>query len=386
MINYGRQFIDDDDIEAVLDTLKSDFLTQGSKVPEFENALRERVNAKFAVAANSATSALHLACLAIDIKEGDIVWTAPNTFVASSNCALYCGAKVDFVDIDKDTWNMCPERLRIKLEESKEKNLLPKALIPVHFAGQPTIQEEIYKLSKEYNFKIIEDASHSVGSSRNNEPSGSCKWSDIAIFSFHPVKMITTGEGGMALTNNEEYAKKMNLFRSHGISRDSNILEKNDLPKYYYEQHSLGYNYRMTDIHAALGISQLRKIDMFLEARNRIASRYDSELKELPLHLPYIAEGNKSSYHLYVIKIQDNFSKQKSRDKIYSELIEMGIGVNLHYLPVHLHPYYRKLGFSDNQYPVSENYADNALSIPIFYSLTDDQQSKVIDSIKEVLK
>tara|TARA_B100001175_G_scaffold41955_1_gene31244 strand:- start:25558 stop:26718 length:1161 start_codon:yes stop_codon:yes gene_type:complete len=386
MINYGRQFIDDDDIEAVLDTLKSDFLTQGSKVPEFENALRERVNAKFAVAANSATSALHLACLAIDIKEGDIVWTAPNTFVASSNCALYCGAKVDFVDIDKDTWNMCPERLRIKLEESKEKNLLPKALIPVHFAGQPTIQEEIYKLSKEYNFKIIEDASHSVGSSRNNEPSGSCKWSDIAIFSFHPVKMITTGEGGMALTNNEEYAKKMNLFRSHGISRDSNILEKNDLPKYYYEQHSLGYNYRMTDIHAALGISQLRKIDMFLDARNRIASRYDSELKELPLHLPYIAEGNKSSYHLYVIKIQDNFSKQKSRDKIYSELIEMGIGVNLHYLPVHLHPYYRKLGFSDNQYPVSENYADNALSIPIFYSLTDDQQSKVIDSIKEVLK
>ena len=386
MINYGRQFIDDDDIEAVLDTLKSDFLTQGSKVPEFENALRERVNAKFAVAANSATSALHLACLAIDIKEGDIVWTAPNTFVASSNCALYCGAKVDFVDIDKDTWNMCPERLRIKLEESKEKNLLPKALIPVHFAGQPTIQEEIYKLSKEYNFKIIEDASHSVGSSRNNEPSGSCKWSDIAIFSFHPVKMITTGEGGMALTNNEEYAKKMNLFRSHGISRDSNILEKNDLPKYYYEQHSLGYNYRMTDIHAALGISQLRKIDKFLDARNRIASRYNSELKELPLHLPYIAEGNKSSYHLYVIKIQDNFSKQKSRDKIYSELIEMGIGVNLHYLPVHLHPYYRKLGFNDNQYPVSENYADNALSIPIFYSLTDDQQSKVIDSIKEVLK
>ena len=386
MINYGRQFIDDDDIEAVLDTLKSDFLTQGSKVPEFENALRERVNAKFAVAANSATSALHLACLAIDIKEGDIVWTAPNTFVASSNCALYCGAKVDFVDIDEDTWNMCPEKLRIKLEESKQKNLLPRAVIPVHFSGQPTIQEEIYRLSKEYNFKIIEDASHSVGSSRNNEPSGSCKWSDIAIFSFHPVKMITTGEGGMALTNNKEYAKKMSLFRSHGISRDSNILEKNDLPKYYYEQHSLGYNYRMTDIHAALGISQLRKIDKFLDARNRIASRYNSELKELPLHLPYIAEGNKSSYHLYVIKIQDNFSKQKSRDKIYSELIEMGIGVNLHYLPVHLHPYYRKLGFSDNQYPVSENYADNALSIPIFYSLTDDQQSKVIDSIKEVLK
>ena len=386
MINYGRQFIDDDDIEAVLDTLKSDFLTQGSKVPEFENALRERVNAKFAVAANSATSALHLACLAIDIKEGDIVWTAPNTFVASSNCALYCGAKVDFVDIDEDTWNMCPEKLRIKLEESKQKNLLPRAVIPVHFSGQPTIQEEIYRLSKEYNFKIIEDASHSVGSSRNNEPSGSCKWSDIAIFSFHPVKMITTGEGGMALTNNEEYAKKMNLFRSHGISRDSNILEKNDLPKYYYEQHSLGYNYRMTDIHAALGISQLRKIDMFLDARNRIASRYDSELKELPLHLPYIAEGNKSSYHLYVIKIQDNFSKQKSRDKIYSELIEMGIGVNLHYLPVHLHPYYRKLGFNDNQYPVSENYADNALSIPIFYSLTDDQQSQVISSLIKVFK
>ena len=386
MINYGRQFIDDEDIQAVVETLKSDFLTQGSKVPEFESAVCDRVNAKFAVAANSATSALHLACLAIDIKEGDIVWTAPNTFVASSNCALYCGAKVDFVDIDKDTWNMCPDKLRIKLEESKQKNLLPKAVIPVHFSGQPTIQEEIYKLSKEYGFIIIEDASHSIGSSRNNEPSGSCKWSDIAIFSFHPVKMITTGEGGMALTNNEEYAKKMDLFRSHGISRDSNFLEKNDLPKYYYEQHSLGYNYRMTDIHAALGISQLRKLDKFIDTRNKIALRYDSELKELPLHLPYIAEGNKSSYHLYVIKVKDTFSKQKSRDKIYSELIEMGIGVNLHYLPVHLHPYYRKLGFFDNQYPVSENYADNALSIPIFYSLTDDQQTKVIDSIKQALK
>ena len=386
MINYGRQFIDDEDIQAVVDTLKSDFLTQGSKVPEFERAVCDRVNAKFAVAANSATSALHLACLAVDLKEGDIVWTAPNTFVASSNCALYCGAKVDFVDIDKDTWNMCPDKLRIKLEESKQKNLLPKAVIPVHFSGQPTIQEEIYKLSKEYGFIIIEDASHSIGSSRNNEPSGSCKWSDIAIFSFHPVKMITTGEGGMALTNNEEYAKKMDLFRSHGISRDSNFLEKNDLPKYYYEQHSLGYNYRMTDIHAALGISQLRKLDKFIDTRNNIASRYDSELKELPLHLPYIAEGNKSSYHLYVIKVKDAFSKQKSRDKIYSELIEMGIGVNLHYLPVHLHPYYRKLGFFDNQYPVSENYADNALSIPIFYSLTDDQQTKVIDSIKQALK
>ena len=386
MINYGRQFIDDEDIQAVVDTLKSDFLTQGSKVPEFERAVCDRVNAKFAVAANSATSALHLACLAVDLKEGDIVWTAPNTFVASSNCALYCGAKVDFVDIDKDTWNMCPDKLRIKLEESKQKNLLPKAVIPVHFSGQPTIQEEIYKLSKEYGFIIIEDASHSIGSSRNNEPSGSCKWSDIAIFSFHPVKMITTGEGGMALTNNEEYAKKMDLFRSHGISRDSNFLEKNDLPKYYYEQHSLGYNYRMTDIHAALGISQLGKLDKFIDTRNNIASRYDSELKELPLHLPYIAEGNKSSYHLYVIKVKDTFSKQKSRDKIYSELIEMGIGVNLHYLPVHLHPYYRKLGFFDNQYPVSENYADNALSIPIFYSLTDDQQTKVIDSIKQALK
>ena len=385
MINYGRQFIDDDDISAVVDTLKSDFLTQGSKVPEFEKAVSKRVNSKFAVAANSATSALHLACLAIDIKDGDIVWTAPNTFVASSNCALYCGAKVDFVDIDKDTWNMCPKKLKEKLEESKKKDLLPKAVIPVHFSGQPTIQEEIYNLSKEYNFKIIEDASHSIGSTRNNEPSGSCKWSDITIFSFHPVKMITTGEGGMALTNNEEYAKKMDLFRSHGISRDLNVLEKKELPNFYYEQHSLGYNYRMTDIHASLGISQLKKIDKFLDTRNNIASRYDSELKELPIHLPYISEGNRSSYHLYVIKVEDNFSKYKSRNKIYSELIEMGIGVNLHYLPVHLHPYYRKLGFSDNQYPASENYADNALSIPIFYSLTDDEQSKVISSLKKIL-
>ena len=386
MIYYAEPSVGYDEIKAVNRVLKSKTLTQGNETIRFERNFSKITKSKYSVSFNSCTSALISACASLNISSKDEVWTTPNTFVASSNCALYCGAKVDFVDIDKDTWNMCPDKLRIKLEESKQKNLLPKAVIPVHFSGQPTIQEEIYKLSKEYGFIIIEDASHSIGSSRNNEPSGSCKWSDIAIFSFHPVKMITTGEGGMALTNNEEYAKKMDLFRSHGISRDSNFLEKNDLPKYYYEQHSLGYNYRMTDIHAALGISQLRKLDKFIDTRNKIALRYDSELKELPLHLPYIAEGNKSSYHLYVIKVKDTFSKQKSRDKIYSELIEMGIGVNLHYLPVHLHPYYRKLGFFDNQYPVSENYADNALSIPIFYSLTDDQQTKVIDSIKQALK
>ena len=386
MINYGRQFIDDDDIEAVISTLKSDFLTTGPRVPEFENAVSHRVNSQYAVAVNSATSALHIACMAIGLEKGDILWTSPNTFVASSNCGLYCGASVDFVDIDANTWNICHIKLKEKLEESKKTNSLPKVLIPVHFAGQPTIQEEIYKLSQEYGFKIIEDASHSIGSERNNEITGNCKWSDITVFSFHPVKMITTAEGGMALTNNKEYADKMNLFRSHGITRDEDMLNAKDLPKYYYEQQCLGYNYRMTDIHAALGISQLKKIDKFIETRNNIAARYNQELLELPISLPTIAEGNKSSYHLYVIKIQDDFAKVKPRDQIYKELIQEGVGVNLHYLPVHLHPYYKNLGFYKNQYPVSENYADNALSIPIFYGLTDDQQSKVIQALKIIIK
>jgi len=386
MINYGRQFIDDDDIEAVISTLKSDFLTTGPRVPEFENAVSHRVNSQYAVAVNSATSALHIACMAIGLEKGDILWTSPNTFVASSNCGLYCGASVDFVDIDANTWNICHIKLKEKLEESKKTNSLPKVLIPVHFAGQPTIQEEIYKLSQEYGFKIIEDASHSIGSERNNEITGNCKWSDITVFSFHPVKMITTAEGGMALTNNKEYADKMNLFRSHGITRDEDMLNAKDLPKYYYEQQCLGYNYRMTDIHAALGISQLKKIDKFIETRNNIAARYNQELLELPISLPTIAEGNKSSYHLYVIKIQDDFAKVKPRDQIYKELIQEGIEVNLHYLPVHLHPYYKNLGFYKNQYPVSENYADNALSIPIFYGLTDDQQSKVIQALKIIIK
>jgi len=386
MINYGRQFIDEDDIEAVISTLKSDFLTTGPKVPEFENAVSDRVNSKYAVAVNSATSALHIACMAIGLEKGDILWTSPNTFVASSNCGLYCGASVDFVDIDVNTWNICHTKLKEKLEESKKTNSLPKVLIPVHFAGQPTIQEEIYKLSQEYGFKIIEDASHSIGSERNNEITGNCKWSDITVFSFHPVKMITTAEGGMALTNNKEYADKMNLFRSHGITRDEDMLNAKDLPKYYYEQHCLGYNYRMTDIHASLGISQLKKLDKFIETRNNIAARYNQELLELPISLPTIAEGNKSSYHLYVIKIQDDFAKVKPRDQIYKELIQKGVGVNLHYLPVHLHPYYKNLGFYKNQYPISENYADNALSIPIFYGLTNDQQSKVIQALKIIIK
>jgi len=386
MINYGKQYIDESDIKAVIDTLKSDFLTQGSKVPEFEEAIANKFGAKYSVAANSATSALHLSCLALDLGQNDILWTVPNTFVASANCALYCGAEIDFVDIDSRTWNICINKLKEKLIEADKNNSLPKILIPVHFAGQPTIQEEIWELSKKYNFRIIEDASHSLGASRNGNYIGNCKWSDITVFSFHPVKMITTGEGGMALTNDKKVAKKLDIFRSHGITRDLDLLEKNNFPKYYYEQHYLGFNYRLTDIQAALGISQLAKLDGFVSKRNSLALTYNNELAELPIEIPHISAGNNSSFHIYVITVKSDFLAYKSRDKIFQDLLKENIGVNLHYLPVHLHPYYKKMGFQEGQFKVAENYANTAITIPLYYSLKNNEQEIVINAIRKILK
>ena len=385
MINYGKQFISKDDIDSVIEILKSDFLTQGPTVEIFENLVSSRVGCNHGVAVNSATSALHIACIAIGLKKGDYFWTVPNTFVASANCGLHCGASVDFVDIDKETFNISIIDLKKKLIIAEKNNCLPKVVIAVHFAGQPTLQEEIYKLSKKYNFKIIEDASHSLGSENNDNITGSCKWSDISIFSFHPVKMITTGEGGMAVTNDQTFANKMRSLRTHGILKDPELMELKDQPNYYYEQKYLGFNYRMTDIAAALGISQLDKVNDFVQQRNKLAKRYDDLFLDLPFRPQKILEGIKSSYHLYVIKIDNEYLKIKSRDDIYNSLMANGIGTNLHYLPVHLHPYYEKRGFRIGDYPNSEKYYNCAITLPMFFALDDEQQDRVVNTLKKII-
>jgi len=386
MINYGKQYIDDDDINEVISILKSDFLTQGPTVSLFEQALSKKVGAKYGVASTNGTTALHLACLALDLKKGDILWTVPNTFVASANCARYCGAGVDFVDINPVTWNISVDKLEEKLILAKKENILPKVLVPVHFSGQPTEQERIWELSNKYGFKIIEDASHALGANRNGEPVGSCKWSDLSIFSFHPVKMITTAEGGMVLTNNSDLDKTMRLLASHGIKKSAPGNKFNLKPSYYYEQIALGYNYRITDIQAALGISQLKKLDTFVDKRNELALVYQENLKNLPIDLPTILPNNYSSFHIFVIRIKKEFLQKKPRDLIYQELIDHGIGVNLHYLPVHLHPYYQNLGFQKGEFIESEEYAESALTIPLYVNLTNSDQDRVISALKETLR
>lgn len=384
-IPYGRQDISKDDIESVIDVLKSDFLTQGPMVPLFEEKVSQYCDVKYASAVNSATSALHVACLSLDVGKDDMVWTSPNTFVASSNAALYCGASVDFVDIDPNTYNMSVECLEEKLVYSKKNNKLPKVVIPVHQSGQSCDMEAIYNLSKEYGFYIIEDASHAIGAKYKNNKVGSCKFSDISIFSFHPVKMITSGEGGMALTNNAETNRKLKLFRSHGITSDKSYMSPRDDDELWnYQQLELGYNYRMTDIQAALGVSQLNRIDEFVEKRRSIAARYDELLFDLPLKIPYQDPNSYSSYHLYLIKLNLN-ELEKSQIEIYSELREEGILVNLHYIPVYLQPYYSKLGFKKGYCPESENYFKSILSIPIYTSLSKDLQNIVHQSFKKII-
>ena len=395
MIPYGRQDITEADIEAVSEVLRSDFLTQGPAVPRFEQAVAARVGARYGVAVNSATSALHISCIALELGPGDLLWTVPNTFVASANCARYCGADVDFVDIDPETWNISVARLREKLAAARKTGRLPKVLVPVHFSGQPTEQEAIWELAREFGFKVIEDASHSIGSSRHGEPVGSCRWSDITVFSFHPVKIITTGEGGMALTNDETVATRMRMARSHGITREPSRLQLPDKANdraanapapaaWYYEQQSLGYNYRMIDLEAALGMSQLARIDSYVERRNALATRYHASLEDLPLQLPTIQDGNRSAFHLYVVRLKKGQNKESHR-QLFDELRARDIGVNLHYTPVHLQPYYRALGFRRGQFPESEAYGESAITLPLYPAMTDEQQQRVIDALRELL-
>lgn len=384
MIPYGHQLVSQEDIDVVVDILRSDCLTQGPAVPAFEQDMCTIVGARYAVAVNSATSALHIACIALDLCPGDRLWTVPNTFVASANCGRYCGAEVDFVDIDPLTWNMSSQELRIKLARAEKSGCLPKVLVPVHFAGQPTEQEEIWKLAQKYGFKVLEDASHSIGAYRNGEAVGNCRWSDITVFSFHPVKIITTGEGGMALTNSAELAERMAMLRSHGITRDVNRFVSQSVGSWHYEQQSLGYNYRITDIQAALGRSQLTRLAGFVERRNSLARRYDGALRDLPLQLPTVQLENRSAFHLYVVRLISRFTVNDHM-KIFQELRQRGIGVNLHYMPVHLQPFYRQLGFQPGQYPESEAHAQSAITLPLYPALTDQQQDHVIRILEEVL-
>ena len=382
-IPYGRQSIGQDDIDAVIGVLKSDWLTQGPKIEEFENAVAEYCGAKYAVAVSNATAGLHIACMAAGPGEGGLLWTSPNTFVASANCGRYCGAGVDFVDIDPHTYNMSVQALALKLKEAERENKLPDVVVPVNFSGQSCDMEGIQELSRKYGFKIIEDASHAIGGKYKGEPIGSCKYSDFTVFSFHPVKIIATGEGGMVLTNSEELYAKLKLFRSHGVTRESELLSDNHGP-WYYEQLELGFNYRITDIQAALGVSQLKKVDEFVARRHELARLYDEKLKDLPLILPTRTDDSFSALHLYVIRLKTDVIK-KSRREVFEQMRKAGIGVNVHYIPVHLQPYYRKLGFQRGDFPEAENYYENALTIPLFYGMTEDQQDRVVDVLRGVV-
>ena len=384
MIPYGRQDISQADIDAVIEVLNSDFLTQGPKVPEFEQALAAKVGVKNAVAVNSATSALHLACRALNLGEGDLLWTSPITFVASANCGLYCGAEIDFVDISSVTYNICPIALEKKLIDAEARKRLPKVVIAVHLCGQPCDMEAIYVLSKRFGFKIIEDASHAIGARYQNEYVGSCKYSDITVFSFHPVKIITTAEGGMAVTNHSELAEKMQLLRSHGITRDPDLMTQQSDGPWYYQQLELGYNYRMTEMQAALGLSQLEKLDEFILLRQSLAKRYDLLLADLPLTTPLQSDDCYSARHLYVIRLNlDDISV--SHRECFEKLREVGVGVNLHYIPVHLQPFYKQMGFEKGDYPESESYYSQAISLPLYHHLTEEDQDYVVSALMRIL-
>lgn len=388
MIPYGRQSISDADIQAVVDTLKSDFLTQGPAVPAFEQALASYCNVPYAVAVNSATSALHIACLALDVKAGDRVWTSPISFVASANCALYCGATVDFVDVEPDTGLMSVKALAAKLQQAAANNTLPKVLIPVHLAGHSCAMQQIATLCQPYGIRIIEDASHSVGGSYlqqkdgQQQKIGNCQFSDITVFSFHPVKIITTAEGGVALTKDLTLAARMQLLRSHGITRNPDDMTEVSHGPWYYQQVELGLNYRMTDLQAALGLSQLKKLDAFVAKRLEAVARYRSLLQNLPLDLPKECPTGQSAWHLYIIQLHD----ENRRLAVFEALRSAGIGVNVHYIPIHTQPYYQQLGFQWGDFPHAEAFYSRIISLPLYADLTAEQQQQVALALQDACK
>lgn len=384
-IPYGRQDIDQADIDAVVSVLKSDFLTQGPVVPKFEQAVADYCGTTHAVAVNSATSALHIACLALGLGPGDWLWTSPITFVASANCGLYCGAQVDFVDIDPRTYNLCPKALADKLKQAEREGRLPKVVVPVHLSGQPCDMQAIHTLAQRYGFKVIEDASHAIGGRYQGGTVGNCQYSDITVFSFHPVKIITSGEGGMALTKDAKLAKRMQRLRSHGITSDAADMQPRMAREIWnYQQVDLGYNYRMTDVHAALGLSQIQRIDEFVTQRHVIARRYDQLLSSLPVTIPWQHPDCYSGCHLYVIRLKLGEIIRTQRE-VYKAMHAAGILVNLHYIPVYRQPYYEKMGFAEGYCPQAEQYYSEVISLPMYPGLLEEQQDKVIESLKSIL-
>ena len=384
MIPYGRQEVTQADIDAVDAVLRSDFLTQGPAVARFERALAGYCGAAHGVAVANATAALHIACLALDLGPGDWLWTSPNTFLASANCALYCGARVDFVDIDPRTYNMDPVALAARLEQAARDARLPKVVVPVHFAGQSCDMAAIGALGKRYGFRIVEDASHAVGGRYRGVPVGSCAFSDITVFSFHPVKIVTTGEGGAALTNDAALAQRLERLRSHGMTRDAALMDAAPDGPWYYQQVELGYNYRITDIQAALGCSQLARIDDYVQRRHRLAARYDELLAGLPVIVPARSADAHSALHLYPIQV-DVARCGRGRREVFDALRQAGIGVNVHYIPVHTQPYYRRMGFRPGDFPRAEAYYAQAISLPMFATLSDAQQDEVVAALRRAL-
>ena len=389
MIPYGHQDISEEDIEAVVEVLRSDYLTQGPAVPVFEQVICDYTEAKYGVAVNSGTSALHIACLALGLGKGDWLWTTPITFVASANCGLYCGAKVDFVDIDPITWNLSAEKLEEKLKEAEREGKLPKVVVAVHLCGLSCDMEKISNLSKQYGFSIIEDASHALGGQYQEKNIGNGQYSDISTFSFHPIKNITTGEGGMAVTNNPELAEKMRRLRSHGITSDPALMTHSKDGLWYYQQIELGFNYRMSDLHAALGISQLKRLDEFIANRRSIAKRYDQALSELPLQLPSKSKTNSeessSAYHLYIIRLQ-NSQRKSDRKTVLEALRDKDIQAHVHYIPLHTQPYYQQFGFKEGDFPEAENYYSEAMTLPIYSAMSSIEQDTVVRELKAELQ